>query len=106
MSTGAQGDFTLPFNLQLDGWRVMTRDTGNILFGLWKSPYANYPPTSSNAMHIGSTGPILTTGSINEDNALAGWATTTGAYGEVLSINVDTVSGIKTVTLSLKYHQY
>lgn len=84
----------------------MTRNTGNILIGVWKAPFASYPPTSANAMHAGATGPYLVTGAINEVSNLTGWSTVTGVYGEVVTINIDAITGINDISLALKYHQY
>jgi collagen type VII alpha len=106
LATGIQGDFRLPYTMQLDGWSLMTRDVGNISIGLWKSSFANYPPTATGAMHIGATGPYLYTGTTSESDNLSGWATTTGAYGDVITVNILSVTGINSIGLALKYHQY
>jgi len=85
---------------------LVTRETGSVSIALWKSTYGNYPPTATGAMHIGATGPYISNNVKNETDNLSGWATVTGAYGEIMTISVTAVDAVKSATLALKYHQY
>jgi len=105
ISTGAKGNVTLPFDLQIDSWKLTAGETGSILFGLWRSSYADYPPASANALHNGSTGPYIVDGIKNQDTDLSDWAGTTGAYGDHIAVNVDSVSSITLCSMALNFHR-
>ena len=105
LETGIKGNITLPFNLTFDSWELTAGETGSILLGLWRSSYANYPPTSSSAMHSGATGPAIIDGIKNYDTDLSDWGGVTGSYGDHVCINVDSISTIKNCSLSIKFHR-
>ena len=100
-------DFTIPFNTKIYKWRVTATETGSISLGVWKDAYANFPPTSADAMHSGDTGPyLLSTDILKREVTASGWGAPTGAEGDVIRINVDQVSGIRQGSLALFYGRY
>jgi len=104
ISAGIKGDLSLPFNFYIDSWKVYAKETGSILLGVWKSSYSDFPPTSSNAMHSGATGPNIVAG-IKGTATTSGWGAPTGSAQDVLRINVDSASSVQLVSLMLNYHK-
>lgn len=102
---GFQVDLTMPFDIQLDGWRMVSTGgtTGIALIDLYADTYANYPFTGT-ALNSGATGPNLS-GWKNEDNDLSDWDSTTVSYDEIMRIHVSSITGIRDTTLTLKYHK-
>lgn len=105
IGTGVKADISLPFGVKINDWRMISNETGSILIGLLKYTYANYPPTSSNAMHSGATGPTVVAG-IKNTGTTAAWGAPTGAVGEIIRVNVDSVTDVKFTTLSLNYTKF
>lgn len=104
VTTGYKADVVLPFNIYLNEWTVLADAAGSITFGVWKAPYANFPPTASNAINSGATGPLLLLQDKNQNTNISDWGSVTGAAGEVIRVNVGSVTGLHKVTLSLKYN--
>ena len=69
---------------------------------MWRAADANFPPTSANAMHVGATGPFIGIGVKNSNTSIAGW--TGAAAGDILRFNLDTVTGIQVLDLSMFYN--
>jgi hypothetical protein len=105
IATGYKTDIELPFNLAIDGWTILNDAAGSIIYGLWRDTYANFPPTSSDAMHSGATGPNTVLANKNQAVGLSSWGAPTGSNGSILRINVDAVTGLHKSTLSLRYHK-
>jgi hypothetical protein len=98
-----KGEIMLPFPLKIDNWYLVARETGSILIGLWNASYNNYPPTSSNAMHVGATGPTLVN-AIKNTGTTASWGAPTGAAFDIMRVNVDSRSpSIGLVSMFLNY---
>lgn len=104
VATGMKGDVTLPFAMYIDRWRLLAKETGSILVGLWRNSYANYPPTSADAMHIGETGPNIVAG-IKNTATTANWMGATGASQDIVRVDVESSSSITMASLSLDYHK-
>lgn len=105
LTTGVKGDIRLPYDLQFDSWTLLGGETGSALIGLWKDTYANFPPTSADAMHSGATGPTLVGEIKNQDTNLSDWLGTTAAKGDIVRVNIDSVSSCTLLSLSLDYHK-
>lgn len=73
---------------------------GNAVVDIWKDTYGSYPPTDADSI-TGSSPPTLTGVSKSTDTTLTGW-TTAIAAGDILLFNVDSCSGIRRLTISLK----
>ena len=99
VSTGVTGYLEVPFDCTIIAARLVSDVSGSIVVDIWKDTYANFPPT--NADSICSTNePELSTAHKSEDTTLTGW-TTSLTDGDWLAFNVDSVSTIEQVTLSL-----
>jgi hypothetical protein len=102
LTTGIKGDVKVPFNIAFTQWHLYARETGSVLVGVWRASDANFPPTSSNAVHVGATGPFIGLGIKNSNSSIAGW--TGAAAGDILRFNLNTVTGIQLLDLSLFYN--
>ena len=85
----------------ITGWTILSLDdtSGSIGLDVWKDTYANYPPTVADTI-TASAKPSVTTATKNTSTTLTGWTTTFSA-GDVLSVNVDSVTSMKDVELCL-----
>ena len=103
---GMQADISVPYDLELYGWRMLSLQgtQGSVLVDLYNDTYANFPFTGT-PMHSGATGPNISESTKNEDNDLSDWATTSVSEGDVMRVNISSVTGIRQSTLALKYHK-
>jgi hypothetical protein len=66
---------------------------------IWKDTYANYPPTSADAI-TGSAAVSITNNVKNQSSTLTGW-TTAVAENDVLRFNISSVTTIQRLTITL-----
>jgi hypothetical protein len=97
--TGVAGEFEVPWNCTIVSWDLLANTTGSVQFDLWKDTYANYPPTLADSI-TASAKPALTSATKAQSSTLTGWTTALNA-GDVIRINVDSVTGISRVVLVL-----
>jgi hypothetical protein len=105
--TGLICDLKLPNSIRVNSWTIVTAgDTGSMTLGVWRKNYANFPPTSSDAMHTGATGPyILTTDILKRQGTTSGWQGATGAGSDWIRIYVtQSDNQISKATLALDYN--
>ena len=100
LSTGIQGDIQLPTGYTITEAILLADQSGSIVIDIWKDTYANYPPTVADTI-TASAKPTLSSAIKSSDATLTGW-TTAIAAGDILRVNIDSVSTITRVTLSLK----
>jgi hypothetical protein len=93
--------YPVPFACTITGWEMVsaTGASGSVVIDIWKDTYANYPPTDLDSI-TGSAPPTITTATKAQSSTLTGW-TTSLAEGDYLEINVDSVTTITNVTLTL-----
>lgn len=99
IATGDQGHLVAPFGFTItEGW--LTADqSGSIVIDIWKDTYANYPPTDADS--ITASAPLtISAATKSKDTTLTGW-TTSVSKGDILRFNVDSVSSINYVLLTL-----
>lgn len=97
-------DINVPHDIQIYKWRVLSGDTGSILFNVKKSSYDDFPPSAGDVMHLGSTGPHIIDGIKNKDEDLSDWGSPTAAEGNIIRVGVDSVTGVSKSSLGLYYH--
>jgi hypothetical protein len=97
--TGLKGYLEIPFNCTITRATVLADRAGSIEIDVWKVPYTSFPPGSGNTI-CGSAKPTLSGAQKAQDSTLSGWTKTITA-GDILAFNVDSVSTIQNVTLSL-----
>lgn len=100
ITTGVKGDIEIPYNCTITRATLLADQTGSIVVDIWKDTYANFPPTNTDSI-TASAKPTLSSASKAQDTTLTGW-TTTLAAGSTLRFNVDSVSTVTRVTVSLK----
>lgn len=99
ISTGVQGDIRIPFNCTITSVNLLADQTGSIVVDIWKDTYANFPPTVADTI-TASAKPTISSGVKYNNGTLTGW-TTTLAAGDILRVNVNSVSTITRFTLVL-----
>lgn len=103
ITTGLKGYVSLPVDGTWKKWRILSTDglSGSITFDIWKAAYSAYPPTVANTITAADK-PLITSAIKNEGTALTGW-TTAFTAGDILGFNVDTVTTLKKVSLTLEF---
>lgn len=99
ITTGTYGFIPLDFAAALGGWTVIGDVSGSIVLDVWKA--AGAVPTNANSI-TASAKPTLSAAQRAASSTLTGW-TTSFAAGDVLGFEVESVSGLKQVTLALKF---
>lgn len=100
ITTGIKGDLEIPFNCTIATCTLLANTTGSIVIDIWKDVYANFPPTDADSI-TASAVPSIATATNSQDGTLTGW-TTSIVSGSTLRFNVDSVTALQRVTLSLK----
>ena len=100
LTTGAKTVYmTVPLSCNIVSWRILANVSGSIVFDIWKDTFANYPPTVADTI-TASAKPTLSAAASAESSTLTGW--TTGlATGDILEVNIDSVSTVTKVYLDL-----
>lgn len=83
----------------LTGWTMMADASGSVVIDLKKATYTGWPTTTS---ITASAKPTLSTAQKNTAATLTGWTTTITA-GDALDVVIDSVTGLKQVTLVLRF---
>ena len=91
--------FRVPFPCTITKWSLLGDDVGDIVIDIWKSDYDNAPPTVSDSI-VASAKPTLNDAQKAEDATLTGWDVDL-LEGDVLIFNVDSVEGLRKVSLTL-----
>lgn len=100
ITTGLVGNgLYIPFNATITAVTLQANTTGSIVVDIWKDSYGNFPPAVADSI-CASAKPTITSAAKSQDTTLTGW-TTTIAAGDILYFNVDSVSSISNVVLTL-----
>ena len=78
---------------------MLADQSGSVVIDIWQQTYASYPPTVANTI-TASDKPTISTATKGQDLAPTGWDTTLDA-GSSLRFNIDSVTSITAVTLTL-----
>jgi hypothetical protein len=98
LTTGVKGYIEVPYACTITQCTMLADQSGTATINVWKDTYANYPPTSADAIGTNSiSGPATK----NLDSTLTGWTTAVSA-GDILAFNVSAVSTIERLTVTLK----
>jgi hypothetical protein len=100
ITTGVKGDLEIPFDCVIDRATLLADQSGSIVVNVWADVFANYPPTVADKI-TASAPPTITTATNSQDSTLTGWSKFIAA-GTTLRFNVDSVTTIQRVTLSLR----
>ncbi|MDV2502682.1 MAG: hypothetical protein RX318_01855 [bacterium] len=100
ITTGPKGDLRIPFGCTINRATALADQSGSIVVDIWKDTYANFPPTDADS--ITASAPVtISSATKSEDSTLTGWTTSISA-DDILRYNVDSVTSITRVTVSLK----
>jgi hypothetical protein len=100
LSTGIAGDLEIPFACTINRVTMLADQSGSVVVDIWKDSYANYPPTDADSI-TASAVPTISSATKSQDATLTGW-TTSVAAGDTIRFNVDSVTSITRVVVSLK----
>lgn len=100
LTTGIKGDLTVPVACVIQSVVLLADQSGSVVVDIWKDTFANYPPTIADTI-TASAKPTISAALDSEDTTLTGWTLAVSA-GDTLRFNVDSVSTITRLTLSLK----
>lgn len=99
LATGVVADLYVPFDATIVAVRALADQSGSVVVDIWKDTYANFPPTDADT--ITASAPVtISTATKSEDTTLTGW-TVALAAGNTLRFNVDSVTTITRVTITL-----
>lgn len=99
ISTGVAGDIEVPFDCTIIAGRLFANQSGSIEIDVWRDTYANFPPTVADSI-VASAPLTITSAQNSQDTTLTGWTTSLTA-GDILRYNVNSVTSIQRVTVSL-----
>lgn len=100
ISTGVQLDLEIDFNCVIEQVTLLADQTGSIVVDLWKDVYASYPPNVGDTI-TSAAKPTISSATKSQDSILTGWTTTVSA-GDIIRVNVDSVTSITRCTIALK----
>jgi len=100
ITTGQKGHLEIPFACTINQVTVLADQSGSIVVDIWKDAYANFPPADADSI-TASAPPTLSSAQKSQDSTLTGWTTSISA-GDILAFNVDSVSTVERVLISLK----
>ena len=100
ITTGVKGYLEVPFDCTIERQTLLADQTGSIVIDIWKDTFANFPPLVADTI-TASAKPTISAGVKDQDATLTGW-TTAISEGDILAYNVDSVTTIERVTMSLK----
>lgn len=104
VETGIKGDIHVPFACTITAVYLLADQTGSIVVDLWKDTYANYPPTDADSI-TASAVPTISSATKATDSTLTGW-TTSIAAGDIIRVNVDSVTTITRFTLAIQVKRF
>ena len=99
ITTGIKGDILVPFDCTISQVTLLADQSGSIVVDIWKDSYANFPPIDGDSI-TSSAPPTISTATKSQDSTLTDWTKTISA-GQILRFNVDSVTDIERVTLTL-----
>jgi len=99
ITTGQKGHISLPFAGTIISATLLADRSGSIVIDIWKDTYASYPPDNADSI-TASAPPTITSTTKSTDTTLTGW-TKTFAAGDIMAFNVDSVTTIQRVNLTL-----
>lgn len=105
LTTGMKGYIEVPFNCTIEEATLLADTSGSIVVDIFKCTYAQFDagvthPVSADKI-TASSPPTISSGTKYQDSTLSGWTRTITA-GDILGININSVTSITRVTLSLE----
>jgi hypothetical protein len=97
---GITGFVVMPYGGTVTGWSITANALGSIQFDVWKA--TNAIPTSSIIPSPADRPKLTNQQFFNYTSAISGWSTVAFAAGDVFGFYVDSSSGLKNATLTLR----
>jgi hypothetical protein len=112
LATGTSVDVSIPFNVRLTDWVLLSTATGSVSIDIYKSDYANFPPPPWQS--ITETSPPTITSGVKAQGTVPGPTQVGGLppaggwdrdldTGDVLRFNVESAAYLTQVSLLLRY---
>lgn len=99
LTTGVKADVYVPYACTITAVTLLADQSGSVVVDIWKDTYANYPPTVADTITAAAK-PTLSAATKSQDTTLTGW-TKTIAAGDTLRFNIDSISTITRLVLTL-----
>lgn len=102
ITTGVKGGVRVPWDCTVTGWEIasVNNTSGSIVVDVWRDTYANLPPTALDSI-AGTEKPTISSSTKGQDTSLSTWTVSLSA-GDWLYINVDSVTSLTLVSLSIQ----
>lgn len=102
ITTGVKGYIQVPIPVTILGWTIISQDgvAGAIVFDIWSDTYAAFPPTVFDTITAAAKPTVVASNLTATSTTLTGWITTIPA-GNIIGINVDSVTSFTKVMLEL-----
>lgn len=101
ITTGLKTCAVAKEKMTLTGWTLIADQNGAIKIDVWKDTYANYQPTNTDSMCNGHEPEIAASSNKAQDTDISDWTTVTVLAGDIVCVNVDSVSTITWAHLAL-----
>lgn len=103
ISTGRKGEIVMPYDFILDDWFIFGSVTGSITLYIYKNTYSEFPTFDNpHLVSLGGDDPNLDL-EIKNTGDVVGWVGITGNSGDILSYNVQSVTGMQKISFCQKY---
>ena len=86
--------------MTINSWTMIADVSGSVVIDAWKTNYTNFPPVLANTI-TGSALPTITSSIKGQTSSLTGW-TTTVTTGDIIRFNINSVTNITKVTLTIQ----
>lgn len=93
-------DIIIPFNMVINEWTIVADVVGSVEIGVWKTTYADYPPTIVDSI-TGLEKPTISLSNKAQSSTLVGWTTLINS-GDTVRFNIDSISVITNITLMIQ----
>jgi hypothetical protein len=105
ITTGMKGYVEVPWNYTITEVTLLGDNTGSIVVNVYKCSYGQFDGGATHPVAgdkiTSSAPPTISSATKSQDSTLSGW-TKTGLGGSILAFNVDSVTTLQRVTISLK----
>jgi hypothetical protein len=92
VAAAQQQDFMIPLTCTISQVTMLANVVGSAVVDIWKDTYVNFPPTAADTITAAAK-PTISATNKYQDSILTGW-TKTVAAGDILRINIDSVTTI------------
>lgn len=97
--TGAKGQISIPSACTLTGWVITADQSGSAVVDVLRSTYAGFP--GSLASIAGSAKPTLSSAQKNENLTLTGWGSTAISAGDIIQFNLNSVTTVTRINITI-----